>query len=136
MFCKYCGAELPEGSVACTECGKAFEESVKKTVVVDTPEADALATSALTYGIIGAVLIWLFSPVGIVFSYLAMKKAKEYKALTSVPSTKANIANILALAGFVLNIIATVMAVLSIVFFVVYIVFIIGVSTLPAFLSW
>lgn len=127
MFCKKCGAELCDGTKFCPKCGEALEEEVKKTVV-DTPEADSLATSVLTFGIIGVVLLWIFPPVGIVFSYLAIKKFKQYKELSAIPSTKANVGNILATVGLVINIISSVLMVLSIVFFIFYFIFIVGLS--------
>ena len=133
MFCKKCGAELEDSVEVCHICGEAAGEPEKKASA-DTPQADALATSGLTYSIIGGVLLWIFPPVGIVFSYLAMKKFKEYKALSEIPCTKANVGNILALAGLILNIISTVLTVMGLIAFVIYFVFIVGISAIPAFM--
>ncbi len=131
MFCKKCGTEIEDSVKVCHICGEATKE---KKPVVDTPEADSLATSVLTFGIIGVVLLWIFPPVGIVFSYMAMKKFKEYKELSPIPSTKANVGNILATVGLVLNIIFTVLSVLAIVFIIVFYVFVLGLSAIPMFM--
>lgn len=132
MFCEKCGATIADDAAFCSNCGAKVKENEPEVQdVVKTPETKALATSVLTYGIISLILSWSIPFVGVVVSYIGLKKSNEYKQLSEIPGTEANIGGIFSLIGFILGIISTVSAVITLVFVLLYIGFVLLIAFLP-----
>lgn len=139
MFCQNCGTQLPEGVKFCPECGTPVgnveplrnepipeepviaaapvyeqpvcETPVRQPVVQSSPEAAALSTPILVFGILGLsfACIPYVNFLGIIFSAIAKKKVKQFLACGGVLSGKAKVGNILATVGLIIGIILTVL---------------------------
>jgi hypothetical protein len=139
MFCQNCGTQLPEGVKFCPECGApveiaeplrsepvveapviapepVYEQPVYETptyqepVVQSNPEAQALSTPILVFGILGLsfACIPYINFLGIIFSAIAKSKVKKFLGLGGVLSGKAKVGNILATIGLIVGIVLTV----------------------------
>ena len=138
MFCQNCGTQLPEGVKFCPECGAPVEitESVRdmptveepvvaaepvheqpvyetpvyqEPVVQSNPEAAALSTPILIFGILGLsfACVPYVNFLGIIFSAIAKSKVKKFLGLGGVLSGKAKVGNILATVGLIVGIVFT-----------------------------
>ncbi|MBR6039286.1 MAG: zinc ribbon domain-containing protein [Clostridia bacterium] len=147
MFCQNCGTQLPEDVKFCPECGApveiidplrneptveepvvaaapVFEQPVYETptyrepVVQSSPEAQALSTPILVFGILGLsfACIPYVNFLGIIFSAIAKKKVKQFLACGGVLSGKAKVGSILATVGLIIGIILTVIFAIIITF--------------------
>jgi len=93
-----------------------YEQPVYETpayqepVVQSSPEAAALSTPILVFGILGLsfACIPYVNFLGIIFSAIAKKKVKQFLACGGVLSGKAKVGNILATVGLIIGIIFTV----------------------------
>ena len=138
MFCQNCGTQLPEGVKFCPECGApveiidplrneptveepvvaaapiyeqpVYETPVQQPIVQSSPEAQALSTPILIFGILGLsfACIPYVNFLGIIFSAIAKGKVKQFLALGGVLSGKAKVGSILATVGLIIGIILTV----------------------------
>ena len=138
MFCQNCGTLLPEGVKFCPECGApveitepvrdmptveepvvaaapiyeqpVYETPVQQPIVQSSPEAQALSTPILIFGILGLsfACIPYVNFLGIIFSAIAKKKVKQFLGLGGVLSGKAKVGSILATVGLIIGIIFTV----------------------------
>ncbi|MBR4905871.1 MAG: zinc ribbon domain-containing protein [Clostridia bacterium] len=135
MFCQNCGTQLPEGVKFCPECGApveiveplrnepiveniaaepiqepVYETPVQQPIVQSNPEAAALSTPILVFGILGLsfACIPYVNFLGIIFSAIAKGKVKQFLGLGGVLSGKAKVGNILATVGLIIGIIFTV----------------------------
>ena len=147
MFCQNCGTQLPEDVKFCPECGApveiidplrneptveepvvaaatVFEQPVYETptyrepVVQSSPEAQALSTPILVFGILGLsfACIPYVNFLGIIFSAIAKSKVKQFLGLGGVLSGKAKVGSILATVGLIIGIILTVIFAIIITF--------------------
>lgn len=119
MFCKHCGKPLDEGVKFCPNCGVALDAGAP----ADNPQpvvniawndavkekADSLASSILTFGILGLAFTATFylSLLGLIFSCVALNKAKTYINLVGDISGKAAVGRALARPGMIVGIIYT-----------------------------
>ena len=138
MFCQNCGTQLPEGVKFCPECGAPVviseplreeptveepaiaadpapqqpitETPVQQPIVQSNPEASALSTPILIFGILGLsfACIPYINFLGIIFSAIAKSKVKKFLGLGGVLSGKAKVGNILATIGLIVGIVLTV----------------------------
>lgn len=146
MFCKNCGASLADGANFCTQCGASVSpasdvrtpdpevkepvpDAPQPTAPMYTPE-DAYATysvpevprneadSILTWGIVGLVCSFVFPIVGIVFSAIAMSKAKKCLNEYGYLPQQAKTGRTLGIIGLVISIVFTVLAILIVIAFI------------------
>lgn len=96
------------------------QPAYQEPVVTSNPEANALSTPILIFGILGIAFGCSFylSFLGIIFSGIAKGKVKQFLAAGGVLSGKAKVGNILAKVGMILGIVLTV-------FFVIWVIAII-----------
>ncbi|MBQ6263423.1 MAG: zinc ribbon domain-containing protein [Clostridia bacterium] len=136
MFCNKCGANIPDDSAFCPNCGATAvtvpagtdPNRVVPTVepyakTVDPREREA-SKSVLTYGIIALAFsctFWL-SFVGIIFAFIARSKVKAYESEFGPATGKTKVGKIFSIVSIPLSIALTV-------FFVLYILFIVGMIT-------
>ena len=124
MICKNCGAQLPDGSTFCTQCGSAVqpEQAQPQYTPVQPADAAANATPILILGILALALNsipyagWIG---GLICGILCANKVKAYLAAGGVLAGKAKVGKILGLVGLILSI---VMAVVWIIVIIVAIV--------------
>ncbi len=107
MFCKKCGAELAAGEKFCPSCGA---ENVSFAVPAENP------TPILTWGILGVAFACSFflSFLGIIFSAVALSKAKKYLAANGTLPTKAKVGKGLGIGGLIGGIVLTVLFIIYI----------------------
>jgi hypothetical protein len=69
-------------------------------------QASSVASSALTFGILGVVFACTFilSLLGMIFSCIAMSKAKKYKEMTGTYLGKAGVGRGLGIGGLITSI--------------------------------
>lgn len=127
MYCKNCGAEIADGAIFCPNCGQAvqsepqnFETPVyePQQAVYGNPVEQKNLPNVLMWGILGLVFADTFflSFLGIIFSAIAMSKAKLYTEMTGQPLSKGGkVGGILAKIGLILGIVLTV-------FFVIWLI--------------
>ena len=99
------------------------EPVYQQPTVESNPEANALSTPILIFGILGIAFGCSFylSFLGIIFSAIAKGKVKAFLAAGGVLSGKAKVGNILAKVGLILGIVLTV-------FFVIWLIVIIAAA--------
>ena len=135
MFCKYCGAELPENTQFCSVCGKPTTTDAVWQGPVDLPQnepdeklRDELASKALTYGIL-SVAFALYGVVvaflGIIFGAKAKSYASKYAEEFGEVKGRAAVGRGLGIGGLIAGIVFTV-------FWVWYILFVIMIAVLSA----
>lgn len=127
MYCKQCGTIISDDTSVCPGCGAATEQTAvaKADSSTAVPAVTASPVPVLVWGIVGLTLSIIFyvSFLGIIFSAIASKKAKEYFASYGNASNMARIGKGLSKAGIIVGIINTVLLVLFIAFmlFVAYV---------------
>ena len=86
-----------------------YQEPVVQPVVQSNPEAAALSTPILIFGILGLsfACIPYVNFLGIIFSAIAKGKVKQFLELGGVLSGKAKVGNILAKVGLIVGIVLT-----------------------------
>lgn len=128
MFCPNCGTNVEDGARFCPNCSAALTEEapVQESAPVYeaqpvTPAAPAVNTSnILVFGILG--LAFAESGIlGIIFSAIALSKAKAYAAAYGNLTGKAKVGKILATVGLIVSI-------LMVVFWVIYIIVIAAIA--------
>ena len=138
MFCKSCGASLPDGAKFCTACGAPVipdapvltpdPAPTRAEPILDMPEPTApvyaapeaivpqnIVDSILTWGIVGLVCSFVFSILGIVFSAIAMSKSKRCLNEYGYLPQQAKTGRTCGIVGLVLGIIFTVIGILALI---------------------
>lgn len=117
-FCSNCGSEIKEGAKFCENCGAPVENAAEQPIreivyeqtaaapVVNTPEQESMAKSALTWSIVGLVLAEFGLP-GIIVSAIAKGKVKKATAAGTIGG-KLKAARILSNIGLALSIVMTI----------------------------
>ena len=113
MICKNCGAQIPDGSAFCTECGAPVqqEQPVQQPQytpvqpVVNDPELNA--TPILITGILALALCGT-GIGGLICAIICLSKVKKFQAAGGVLAGKAKVGKILGTLGLVFSIIAIV----------------------------
>jgi len=116
MFCNKCGANVPDGSTFCQNCGSAVgivpsvaSDPYRVIPAVDPREREA-SKSVLTFGIIALAFtcsFWL-SFVGIIFAFIAFSKARAYERDFGPATGKAKVGKIFSIVSIPLSIVLTV----------------------------
>ena len=137
MVCNHCGANVPEGSAFCQNCGApvasvpAQPDPYRVTPAVNPnaktvdPREREASKSVLTFGIIALAFscsFWL-SFVGIIFAFIARSKVKAYESEFGPATGKTKVGKIFSRVSVPLSIVLTVCAVLYILFLVGVIIF-------------
>lgn len=106
--CTNCGAELLEGHPLCVRCGASVNQAPMTPYMEE--EAKSVASSALTFGILGIIFSSSFflSLLGVIFSSIAISKAKKYKRMTGTYLGKAGVARGLGIGGLISGIVFSV----------------------------
>lgn len=150
MFCKTCGASLPDGAKFCTACGAPVipeapvltpdPAPTKAEPILDMPEptapmytpvapeepayaspvyasADALVPSNISdsvfnWGLAGLICSLFISILGIIFSAIAMGKAKRCLNDYGFLPQQAKTGRTLGIIGLVIGIVSTVLGIL------------------------
>ena len=91
MYCKYCGAELLEGQIFCSNCGnqvgKLFEE--------EKPKKAGLDVGMLVWSILGMYFCGAFSIPALVMTILASVGTEEESRVRLAIARKFNIASMI-----------------------------------------
>ena len=138
MFCKKCGAKIPNDSVFCVSCGdflgyQSTAESTNNNVsfantpsentqcVLSDEEQDKMAVEVLKWGILGAVFAENICFLGIPFSAKAKRLAEEYELCKCKKDARVTVGKILGKIGFIVALVSTIIlaAYLSIYFTVI-----------------
>ena len=154
MYCKNCGAQLPDNAVFCTECGAqqaapqpqpqpqpqptyqqpqqpVYQQPVYQqpqyTPVAATPDAGPIFVT----GLLSLIFAGL---VGLILAIVNKKKVKEYTATGAQLTGKAKAGSILGNLGLVFSIIALVTIVIY--FFVIIIGLIAGGTYASSYYDW
>lgn len=108
IFCNNCGTQIPHGHPVCVRCGAPAGRQPMNPYA--EAEAGKLASSALTFGILGVAFAMTFflSFLGIIFSSVALSKAKKYKEMTGTFLGKAGVGKGLGIGGLIAGIVYTV----------------------------
>lgn len=152
MYCKACGATLPEGAHFCSDCGAPVTalpeltpdpEPPKAAPLSDLPEptapmyapaAEEAAEAAPVYaepvavlpqsevdsifnwGVAGLVCSFLVSVLGIIFSAIAISKAKRMRQTYGFLPQQANTGRGMGIAGLIVGIVLTALGLLLVLF--------------------
>ncbi len=125
MFCRKCGAEIPNDSVFCIRCGEhlgyqSSSESFNEPVnVVNTPsddqecvlsleEQEKMAAEVLKWGILGAVFSEVVTFLGIAFGAKAKRLAAEYEFCKCKRDARVTVGKILGKVGFIVGLVLTI----------------------------
>ena len=127
MYCKNCGAEIPDSADFCTYSGQSVPRGAQNfetpayepsQVVYGQPEQPPVAQenlpNVLKWGILGLVFS-LFQPsiLGIIFSAIALSKANLWQSMTGSPLVRGGkVGRVFAVVGLVVGIVETVLVVL------------------------
>ena len=128
MFCNKCGANIPDGSTFCPNCGTPVASvPAQPDPYRVTPKVDPYAKpvdqrereaskSVLTFGIIALAFTctWALSFVGIIFAFIAFSKAKAYERDFGPATGKTKVGKIFSIVSIPLSIVLTI-------FFIAYI---------------
>ncbi len=143
MFCKKCGAQIPDDSIFCVNCGEHMgyqsTDEANNTVNVDNAisenqecvlsleEQEEMANEVLKWGILGAVFSENICFLGIPFSAKAKRLAAEYEFCKCKNDARVTVGKILGKIGFIVGLVSTIIlgAYLSI-YFTIMIAFLIG----------
>ena len=131
MICKNCGAQIPDGSAFCTECGAPVqqEQPIQQEPVQQpqyTPVQPVVndpglnATPILITGILALALCWT-GIGGLICAIICMSKVKKFQAAGGVIAGKAKVGKILGTLGLVFSI-------LYIVFWCVYFIVVVAAA--------
>ena len=93
MTCRNCGAPITEGEARCAVCGVPTEPPTPRNV---------RSTPILIFGLLGVGLGFSVIP-GVLFSLLALFRARAFTRETGVLFGKAKAGKILATAGLILS---------------------------------
>lgn len=106
--CTNCGAELLEGHPLCVRCGMGVNQA--PMTPYSEEEAKSVSSSALTFGILGIIFSSSFfiSLLGVIFSCVAISKAKKYKRMTGTYLGKAGVGRGLGIGGLISGIVFSV----------------------------
>ncbi len=106
-FCQACGAPLMAGHPVCVRCGAPVANGGAKPYSEE--QASGIASSALTFGILGVIFacFGFLSFLGIIFSAIAISKAKKYKMMTGTYLGKAGVGRGLGIGGLITGIFIT-----------------------------
>ncbi len=115
MFCKNCGSNVADGTKYCPSCGTAMTAGPSQYQFSPAPAPQAAAGNpvpVLVWGIIGLAFACTFylSILGIIFSAVGKKKAREYTAVYGTASNQARIGGKLANAGMIVGIILAILS--------------------------
>ncbi len=138
MLCKNCGASLNENVKFCPECGTPRTVAAPASEASSEPKAPMYTTSApeytyaqpayaqavpyedpspiLTWGIVGLICAFIFNVLGIIFSAIAISKAKHYADRYGVLPDQARTGRGLGLAGLIISILSLVLTLLILAF--------------------
>lgn len=119
MVCSKCGAQIPDGSTFCTECGA----PVQQTPVQQAYNAAVVTPNTTPILVLGILALVLCETVigGIICAILCKKKIKEYVAAGGQIAGKVKVGKILSTLGLVFSI-------LYAVFWVIYIIVIVAAA--------
>ncbi len=125
MFCRKCGAEIPDDSIFCIRCGEQLEYqstaeepdntmSFENTISEDQDcaltldEQNKMANDVLKWGILGAAFAENVIFLGIPFSAKAKKLAAEYEFCKCKKDTRVTVGKILGKVGFIVSLVGTI----------------------------
>ena len=118
MYCKYCGAELLEGQIFCSNCGN----QVGKLFKEEKPKKAGLDVGMLVWSILGMYFCGAFSIPALVMTILASIGTEEESKVRLAIARKFNIANMIFGAVMIALIC------LYILFYVVFIMMMLGMA--------
>ena len=113
MICKNCGADIPEDSTVCTNCGAAAETVAPlqnpQPVYANPAGVQPVSPSkVLVWGILGLAFSDL-GILGIIFSAIGLKYAKRFMFERGSLFGQAKVGRILAKVGLIVSIVMTVL---------------------------
>lgn len=124
MFCRKCGAQIPDDSIFCMHCGEqqgyqaTAEDCDKTNVETEIPEQSTccltleeqnqMANEVLKWGILGAAFAENICFLGIPFSAKAKRLAAEYEFCNCQKSAKVTVGKILGKVGYIVSLVATI----------------------------
>ena len=104
MICRNCGANFPDGSPACPQCGTPADMGAP---VYQAPapaaQGDGSETKIMIFGILGLALSE--SVIGLIFAIIALKMANAYIANFGPISGKVKTGKTLATVGLIISIV-------------------------------
>ncbi len=111
MVCKNCGAQIPDGSAFCTECGapvqqEPIQQEQPQYTPVQQPVVNDPALNATPILITGILALALCETGigGLICAIICMSKVKKYQAAGGVIAGKAKVGKILGTLGLVFSI--------------------------------
>ncbi len=123
MFCKNCGAQLPDDAKFCLSCGHSFQDVKPNTPAQPTvpvqpiqsapplqnPASVVDTNSIWTFGILGLICACIFgvSVIGIILGRIAMNQATLHQTAIGPLSPKAHTGFVLGKIGFIAGIITS-----------------------------
>ncbi len=125
MFCRKCGAEIPNDSVFCIRCeeflgSQSTEETTNNTVnmnnttfeeqecVLSLEEQEKMANEVLKWGILGAVFSEVVTFLGIAFGAKAKRLAAEYEFCKCKKDARVTVGKILGKVGYIVGLALTI----------------------------
>lgn len=102
MICNQCGAQLPEGTTVCPNCGAAlnaqpqYQQPFQAQPVMAQP-------ATLIWGILSLALCWV-PVIGIIFAILGRSKGKAFVRAGGVLTGASKVGFILCIPGLILSI--------------------------------
>ena len=147
MKCTFCGAELNDDAMFCTECGRAIEaapaEPAEAFVKAEKDPGKILGIIALILGIVAIALPiiaiptfcccgWILILVAEVISFVCAIAGIILGVLGSKKSAAAGYKNILAKIGMILSIVSAALVALALVLVVIFLVIYILIVVLAA----
>ena len=122
MICGNCGANIPDGSTFCANCGAAVTQAAPAQPVyaAPAPVKTVSPSKVLTWGILGLAFAGS-GLLGLIFSIIGLKNAKLFLAENGALFGQAKVGRILAKVGLILSIV-------MMVFWLIYIIAIIALA--------
>ena len=124
MVCKNCGAQIPDGSAFCTECGAPVQQEQPQYTPVQQPVVNDPAlndTPILITGIL-ALALCATGIGGLICAIICMSKVKKYQAAGGVIAGKGKVGKILGTIGLICSIIYIVIWVIYFIYFIVIVI--------------